>query len=89
MARAERMAVARCVQVDQHRLVPYASFSTHASCRCHLWSLRQSGQRSGIITPESDSNLIVSVVSPVGTAVPSVGQRIIMLGMVDCRRMGR
>jgi len=71
------------------RLEPYPFVSTHASFRSHLWSLKQSGQRSGILTSDSDSNLIFSVVSPVGTAVPSVGQRIIMLGIAGYRRMYR
>jgi hypothetical protein len=63
-------------------MVPYASFSTHASFRCHWWTLEQAGQSSGIMIPESDSNLIFSVVSPVGTGIPRIGQRIMMLGIM-------
>jgi hypothetical protein len=86
MVRTERIAAARHDHADQsalaHRLVPDASFSTQAPFRSHLWSFMQSGQRSGIITPDSDSNLIFSVVRPVGTGFPVVGQRIIILGMI-------
>lgn len=42
------------------------SFSTHASLCSHSWSFRQAGHRNGIVTPDSDSNLIASVVSLVG-----------------------
>jgi len=32
--------------------------------------------------PDNESNLIASVVSPVGTGVPKVGQRIMISGIV-------
>jgi hypothetical protein len=54
----------------------------------HLWSFKQAGHWSGIVTPASDSNLIVSVVSPVGTAFPTVGQRIMIFGTVYSRTIG-
>src|ERR1700733_6361274 len=63
------------------RPAPYSSFCTHACFRSHWWSFRQAGHCSGIVIPDSDSNLIVSVVSPVGTGVPGIGQRIMMLGL--------
>jgi hypothetical protein len=68
---------------------PYASFSTHASFRCHWWTLEQAGQSSGIMIPDSDSNLIFSVVSPVGTGTPRIGQRIMMLGILYFAADGR
>jgi hypothetical protein len=41
----------------------------------------QAGQRSGILRfAANDSNTIVSVVSPVGTFRPRIGQRIMMQG---------
>jgi hypothetical protein len=41
----------------------------------------QAGQRSRILRfAANDSNTIVSVVSPVGTFRPRIGQRIMMLG---------
>src|SRR5579863_8451734 len=63
-------------------MTPQASFSTHACFRSHWWSFKQAGHCSGIVIPDSDSNLIVSVVSPVGTGIPRIGQRIMMLGII-------
>src|SRR5277367_509092 len=67
---------------------PQVYFSSHASFCSHLWSFRQAGHRSGIVTLDSDSNLIVSVVSPVGTAIPTIGQRIMIFGIVCTRTIG-
>jgi hypothetical protein len=65
------------------------SFSTHASLCSHSWSFRQAGHRNGIVTPDSDSNLIASVVSPVGTGTSSIGQRIIIFGIVTLGQSAR
>jgi hypothetical protein len=55
--------------------------STHASFRPHLWTFMHAGQRSGILRfAANESSTIVSVVSPVGTSLPRIGQRIMMLG---------
>jgi hypothetical protein len=56
--------------------------ATQASLRCHLCTFRQAGQSIGIgRSSEMDSKIIVSVRSPVWTAVPNVGQRIIISGI--------
>jgi hypothetical protein len=56
--------------------------SIQASLRCHLCDFSQAGQRSGISRPSMmESNIILSVRSPVRTAVPSIGQRIIISGV--------
>ena len=51
----------------------------------------QAGQRSGILRfAANDSNMIVSVVSPVGTFRPRIGQRIMMFGKeITLRFAGR
>jgi hypothetical protein len=60
------------------RLFEHPFLSTHASFRVHLWTFRQAGQRSRILSfAAKDSNTIVSVVSPVGTFRPGIGQGII------------
>ena len=59
----------------------YSPLSTHASFFSHLWSFMQAGHWSGIVIPPSDLNLIVSVLRPVGTAFPTVGQVIMILGI--------
>jgi hypothetical protein len=47
------------------------------------------GQRSGILRfAANDSNTIVSVVSPVGTLRPRIGQRIMMFGKEIALRFG-
>jgi hypothetical protein len=47
-----------------------------------LWIFKQAGQFSGISKFASiEANTIISVVSPVGTALPMIGQRIMILGM--------
>jgi hypothetical protein len=56
--------------------------STQASFSSHLWVLKQAGQRIGIEISDRESNLIASVVSPVGTALPNTGQRIMISGMM-------
>jgi hypothetical protein len=41
----------------------------------------QAGQRSGILrSVGNESNTITSVLSPVGTSLPKIGQRIMILG---------
>jgi hypothetical protein len=60
----------------------FAPSSTHASFCRHLWFFRQAGQRIGISISDRDSNLIASVLNPVGTGVPNVGQRIMISGIV-------
>jgi hypothetical protein len=46
-----------------------------------VWIFKQAGQRSGISNFGSIvSNTIVSVLSPVGMAIPIIGQRIMILG---------
>jgi hypothetical protein len=63
------------------RLFEHPFLSTHASFGVHLWTFMQAGQRSGILRfAANDSNTIVSVVSPVGTFRPRIGQRIMMFG---------
>lgn len=55
--------------------------SIQASFGFHLWIFKQAGQRSGISNFGSIvSNTTVSVLSPVGTAIPIIGQRIMILG---------
>ena len=57
------------------------SFSTQASLRFHWWSPWHVGHSTGIVMPVSESNLIFSVVSPVGMTVPDFGQRITILAI--------
>jgi hypothetical protein len=58
-----------------------SALSTHASFRRHLCTFMQAGQRSGISRfVSNESSTIVSVLSPVETAVPRIGQRIMILG---------
>ena len=73
------------------RLSEHPFLSTHASFRVHLWTFMQAGQRSRILRfAANDSNTIVSVVSPVGTFRPRIGQRIIMFGKeITLRFAGR
>ena len=60
----------------------YVSFCTHACFCSQWWSFKQAGHCSGILISDSDSNLIFSVLRPVGTVFPVVGHRIIILGMI-------
>jgi hypothetical protein len=73
------------------RLFEHLSLSTHASFRVQLWIFMQAGQRSRILRfAAKDSNTIVSVVSPVGTFRPRIGQRIMMFGKeITLRFAGR
>ena len=53
-----------------------------ASLGFHLWVFEQAGHFSDISkSASSESNTIISVVSPVGTARLLIGQRIIILGI--------
>jgi hypothetical protein len=56
------------------------SSSAQAFCRFHLWILLHTGQRR-LRETVILSSLMDSVVSPVGTALLNVGQRIIILGI--------
>jgi len=56
---------------------PLSPLSIHASFRRHLWTFLQAGQC--IVSVNSKvSRIITSVVTPVGTGFPNIGQRIIM-----------
>jgi hypothetical protein len=59
----------------------YFSLATQAPFFFHLWCLRHAGQCSDSSRSDKDSNLIFSVVSPVGTGLPRIGQRITMSGI--------
>jgi len=56
-------------------------FSTQASFLFHLCTFRQAGHRMGTETSPRESNNMVSVLSPVGTAFPEIGQRIMIFGI--------
>jgi hypothetical protein len=71
------------------RLFEHPFLSTRASFGVHLWIFMHAGQRSGILRfAANDSNTIVSVVSPVGTLRPRIGQRIMMFGKEITLRFG-
>jgi len=59
----------------------YTSFSTHASFFSHSWIFEHAGHRNSNTIPDSDSNLIVSVLRPVGTLLPKWGRRIMIAGI--------
>ena len=74
----ERLCCGRSIEAATE--AAYWCFATQASFFFHRWSLRHAGQCSDHSVPDSDSNLIVSVVRPVGTSLSNVGQWIMILG---------
>jgi len=63
------------------RVCDRSASAIHASSRRHWWTFLQAGHRTDILRfAGNESNTIVSVVSPVGTFVPRIGQRIIISG---------
>ena len=67
---------------DAGRLLELANWSTQASLRIHLWVFEQAGQRNGIARFSGMlSKMTCSVVNPVGTDFPRIGQRTMIFGM--------